>query len=413
MSAEILSRIPLFASLPADEVAHVAGAMETGSYDAGEILCTEGDTGDRFYLIVEGQIDVVKALGTPDERVVAVRGAGDYVGEISLILMDGKRTASVRARTALRTLEMTHAEFDALLHRRPQMAYQMARVLGEHLNEAHATTLNDMREKNRELSSAYESLQAAQTQIIQKEKLEHELHMARGVQTGLLPQRVPAIAGWQFAARWHPAREVSGDFYDFITLNDGSLCMAVADVSDKGMPAALFMSLSRSILRACVTTAATLAAAVQRANLLLHADSADYMFVTLFVCALDPLTGAMMYVNAGHNPPLLFCSTDAQWRELKSSGMALGVFEAAPFKLHTTQLDTGDALVIYTDGVTDAQNIAGEMFGRERLMAVLRNAQGEDAAGIANALEHALEDFIAGGDPFDDMTYVVVKRNVD
>lgn len=410
MSAEILQHIPLFASLPAEEIARVAGALQEGCYDAGVILTNEGDIGDRLYIITAGELDVVKAIGTPDERVIAIRSAGDYVGEMSLILMDGRRTASIRARTSLRTLEMTRAEFDALLHRQPHMAYQMARVLSAHLNDAHGTVINDMRVKNRELSLAYESLKAAQAQIIQKEKLEHELSMARGVQAGLLPRYVPTLAGWQFAARWHPARVVSGDFYDFITLNDGTLGMAVADVSDKGMPAALFMSLSRSILRACVTSAATLADAVQRANALICADSADSMFVTLFVCALNPLTGALAHVNAGHNPPLLFQSASSEWHELKSSGMALGLFEDTPFKQHEAHLNASDALLIYTDGVTDALDPAGERFGRERLMAVLQDAQSEDAAGIASTLERALEDFIAGGDPFDDMTYVVVKR---
>lgn len=412
MSADFLLRIPLFASLPADETTRIAGALQEGRYDAGAILFSEGDAGDRLYIITAGELEVVKAIGTPDERLVAVRSPGDYVGEMSLILVDGRRTASVRTRTPLHTLEMTRAEFDALLHRQPHMAYQMARVLSAHLNQAHGAALNDMRAKNRELSSAYESLKAAQAQIIQKEKLEHELRMARSVQTGLLPQRVPAIDGWEFAARWHPAREVSGDFYDFIPLNDGRLCMAVADVSDKGMPAALFMSLSRSILRACVTTAATLAEAVHRANVLICADSADHMFVTLFVCALDPRTGAMTYVNAGHNPPLLFQSDGARWHELKLSGLPLGIFEDAPYLQHEARLDAGDALMIYTDGVTDALNVAGELFGRERLMTVLQIAQGEGTDGIASALEHALEDHIAGGAPYDDMTYVVVKRDI-
>ncbi len=410
MSADILSRIPLFSSLPADEITRVAGALQEGRYDAGEILFLEGDAGNCFYVIVEGQLEVVKALGTPDERIIAVRGAGDYVGEMSLILVDGKRTASIRARTSLHTLEMTRADFDALLHRQPQMAYQMARVLGTHLNEAHAIALDNMREKNRELSIAYESLKAAQTQLIQKEKLEHELHVARSVQTGLLPRNVPTYAGWQFAARWQPAHIVSGDFYDFIALNDGTLGMVVADVSDKGMPAALFMSLSRSILRACVASTELLADAVRRANMLIYADSADSMFVTLFVCALDPVTGALAYVNAGHNPPLHFVSADAQWHELKSSGMALGILEDAHFTQHAAQLAAGDALMLYTDGLTDALNPNGERFGRERLMAVLRDAHGKDAAAIADALERAMESFTAGSAAFDDMTCVVVKR---
>jgi sigma-B regulation protein RsbU (phosphoserine phosphatase) len=359
---------------------------------------------------MEGQIEVVKALGTPDERVIAARGAGDYVGEMSLIQLDGRRSASVRAKGDLRTLEMTRAEFDALLHRQPHMAYGMARVLSQHLNEAHAAALDEMRAKNRELSAAYDSLKAAQAQIIQKEKLEHELRMARSVQAGLLPRSVPDIAGWQFAARWHPARQVSGDFYDFIPLRNGETGVVIADVSDKGMPAALFMTLSRSVLRASLLGSASLAEAVQRANQLICADATDSMFVTVFVCTLDPRGGDVRYVNAGHNPPLHFHATSGQWRELKLSGMVLGVMEDAPFAQHELALDAGDVLVIYTDGVTDALNDADERFGMERLMHVLQAAQGESAGGIADAIETALAGFIAGSELFDDMTYVVIQR---
>jgi serine phosphatase RsbU (regulator of sigma subunit) len=411
VSADILHRIPLFASLPEDEMARVAHALKEGRYAAGEALFIEGDAGDRFYIISAGQLEVVKALGTPDERVIGVRGPGDYVGEMSLILVDGKRTASIRARTPLHTLEMTRADFDTLLHRQPQMAHQMARVLGEHLNEAHATSIHDMREKNRELSAAYESLKAAQAQLIQKEKLEHELRMARSVQAGLLPRNTPGIPGWEFAAQWHPAREVSGDFYDFMALSEaGAMCVMVADVSDKGMPAALFTTLSRSVLRACITTPPALAESIQRANRLICADSADRMFVTLFVCALDPRSGTFSYVNAGHNLPLLFRAATRQWHELDASGMAMGVMDDVAYAQNADSLHAGDVLVIYTDGLTDAVNASGELFGNDRLMAVLHQAEGESAAGIAQALSRAMADYTVGLEPFDDMTCVVIKR---
>jgi serine phosphatase RsbU (regulator of sigma subunit) len=410
MRAELLHRIPLFSSLPADELTRIEHALKEGRYDAGDVLFVEGDTGDRLCIISEGQIDVVKALGSPDEHVIAIRGPGDYVGEMSLIQVDGKRTASIRARTPLRTLEMTRTEFDALLHRQPQIAYQMARVLSSHLNEAHAAAIAEMRKKNRELSTAYESLQAAQAQLIQKERLEHELRMARSVQAGLLPRNVPAFTGWQFASRWHPARQVSGDFYDFIPLSNSEMGVVIADVSDKGMPAALFMTLSRSILRASITALPELSDAVTRANRLICADAADNMFVTVFACTLHPHSGALKSVNAGHNPPLLFESANQHWHELDVGGLVLGVMEDVPFVQREITLEAGDTLVIYTDGVTDALNVAEERFGMQRLMDVLQSAQGESAGGIAHAIEASLANFTAGHEPFDDMTYVVIKR---
>jgi serine phosphatase RsbU (regulator of sigma subunit) len=249
---------------------------------------------------------------------------------------------------------------------------------------------------------------------VEKGRLERELQMARDVQIGLLPRGVPELRGWEFAARWQPARQVAGDFYDFIPYEDGRLGLVIADVADKGTPAALFMTLSRSILRGSVGPASSLRDGIVHANRLLCDDSVGGMFVTVFYGLLDPGSGELTYVNAGHNPPLLCRKTDGGGDEpklLTRTGMALGVLRDAPFEEVTLRLDPGDCLLLYTDGVTDATGADQEPFGFERLLGVLAQHRGGSAASVMAALDRALGAFAVSDAPPDDVTVLVAKRS--
>jgi sigma-B regulation protein RsbU (phosphoserine phosphatase) len=244
---------------------------------------------------------------------------------------------------------------------------------------------------------------------VEKGRLERELQMAREVQASLLPHATPALPGWEFAARWEPAREVAGDYYDFIP-GEKELGLVIADVSDKGMPAALFMALTRSIVRASAAQAHSAAESITRANRLICADATNSMFVTLFFARLDPATGDLTYVNAGHNPPWLYnCGMDELMR-LTRTGTALGVDEALSFSHRTVQLRPGDIVLLYTDGVTDAINARVEEFGEARLESLVREHRHASAADLMAALEDAVHSFIGATQPMDDITLVAVKR---
>ncbi len=252
---------------------------------------------------------------------------------------------------------------------------------------------------------------------VEKGRLERELQVAREVQVSLLPRETPQAAGWEFAARWLPAREVAGDFYDFIPLTlakaskpSQGLGIVIADVSDKGMPAALFMALSRSIVRASVTGANPPADSIAQANRLICADAANGMFVTLFYGQLDPATGELVYVNAGHNPPLLYRASREELSKLTNTGMALGFFDMAPLEQRTARLEAGDFCLLYTDGVTEAMDAQGREFGEERLRRVLLANRGASAGGMAEALEQALTTFTGATAPSDDITFVIARR---
>ena len=416
MNERIIGQVPLFSTLPEDELRHLAQTLRPEIVAPGMILFREGERGDRFYIVLEGEIEIVQAIGTADQRLIAVRGPGQYVGEMSLIHRDGLRTASARAHTTAATLVMTRADFDALLQRQPTLAYEMVRVLSLRLQQAHNTALQDLREKNQALTEALQALQAAQAQIVEKKQLEHELQLAHDMQASLLPRAAPRLPGWEIAASWLPARNVSGDFYDFIPLDLGDGApdwgLAIADVAGKGMPAALFMAVSRSIVRASLAAARSPAEGITQANRLIAADADRGMFVTLFYAQLNPMTGEMTYVNAGHNPAWWHAFEQDAWIELTGTGMALGIIDVHTLQQRTVQLCPGDFVLLYTDGLTDVANAQGEWLGADPVRRVLQAHRDASAAEIIAAVEQLVTRFRGDQAPFDDITLMVVKRNI-
>ena len=237
-----LNQVPLFSSLSADDLEELGGTMRMKRLRDGGILFKEGDVGDRFYVVMIGSLEVIKAIGTPEERLLNVFEAGGFVGEMSLFVGDNRRTATVRAKGDLTLLmELRQQRFEELLKRRPKLGLEMLRVLSERLRASDEATISDLHEKNEELSIAYDDLKAAQAEIVEKEKLEHELNMARDIQMSILPQEITAPKGCDVGAKMVPARAVGGDFYDVIPLDEHKVGLAIGDVSDKGVPAALFV----------------------------------------------------------------------------------------------------------------------------------------------------------------------------
>jgi phosphoserine phosphatase RsbU/P len=243
-------------------------------------------------------------------------------------------------------------------------------------------------------------------------RLERELQMARDLQTGLIPHETPVAPGWEFVARWQPARQVAGDFYDFIPASGGHIGIVVGDVADKGMAAAIFMALTRSTVRASLAGAPSPAEGIARANRLVCADAGGGIFVTLFYAQLDPITGQLTYVNAGHDPAIL-CSEDKdRCALLERTGLIMGVDEDAVYTQRTIHLQPGDGVLIYTDGVTDASldTSPDERFGSERLQALVEAHHRAPAAKLVAALDQALQQYIGPAGPFDDVTVMAIRR---
>ena len=244
---------------------------------------------------------------------------------------------------------------------------------------------------------------------VEQGRLERELQMARDLQASLLPREMPQLTGWDFATYWQPARQVSGDFYDFVFTPQG-IAVVIADVSDKGMPAALFMALSRTILRASLIGSNSPVDGIAQANRLICADSPNSMFVTLFIAQIDHVMGDVIYVNAGHNPPYLYRAAEDEPERLVRTGMALGIDDTTRFAQQSVHLDPGDTLILYTDGILDALNADSEEFGDGRLRRVCAQQRTESATHIVAALRDEVLKFVGDEPLADDCTVVIVKR---
>ncbi len=244
----------------------------------------------------------------------------------------------------------------------------------------------------------------------ERNRLERELDVARGIQASLIPQGNPHIPGCTVASYWQAARQVSGDFYDFIPLRDGSWGIVVADVADKGVPAALFMALCRTILRTVAFSRNDPAEVLVRANEIIDQDTQSDLFVTIFYAIWQPETGQICYANAGHNPPVLL-HQNGRRTLLTNHGMALGVLPEVKMQSHIVHFLPGDILLLYTDGVTEAMNEDMDEFGLLRLEQAVSLMRHGDARHIAQSITYAIQNHAGETPQFDDITLVVVKRD--
>ncbi len=247
------------------------------------------------------------------------------------------------------------------------------------------------------------------------EKMARELALAGEVQASFLPRRLPELRGWQLAARLSPARETSGDFYDFVSLPGGLLGIVVADVTDKGAGAALCMALSCTLLRTYAEEYPSQPEVVLSAvNRRLIKDTQCAQLVTAFYGILDPVSGILTYCNAGHPPPCLFRSTHgSEVQGLVHTGMALGTFEDQIWEQGLVQLSAGDTLVLYTDGVTEAINGEAALFEEERLHESVRRSLGRPAVEILDSVMAAVHAFADGTLQSDDIALMVLVREKD
>ncbi len=246
---------------------------------------------------------------------------------------------------------------------------------------------------------------------VRNARLERELSMAYEIQRSLLPRQVPELAGYEIAAEWRSAREVAGDFYDIFPLDGGRIGVVIADVADKGVGAALFMAVARSLIRGNAVATSSPLDTLRQANRLMMLEGGDTgMFVTVYYTIFSA-GGEAVGVNAGHNCPLLYHHRERRGEWLARGGHPMGWFDEIPLKLCPLTLQAGDVLAYYTDGLTEAENGAGEPFGPDRLLEAVRQSAdtGAPAEGILAYILHEVEAFVGDTPPFDDLTLVVVK----
>ena len=404
-----LRLIPLFASLPDREIEQLFRALVLRELDPGELLLHEDEPGDRYYILLEGEVEVLKALATSDERLLGVRGANSFIGEMSLFTEDGRHTASVRARTAVRLLEMSHAELDALLHRHPSFAYEIIRTLSRRLDRSENVIIDELRQKNKRLTELLEALEKAQEQIIEKERYEKELEVARAIQMSILPSKLPACPDLEFGARIIPMAAVGGDFYDIIELDEGHFGVAMGDVSDHGVPAALFMALTATLLRVEARRAGKPSEVLEAVNRHLLSMNEAGMFVTLLYGVFNCEKRRFEYARAGHELPLLIDPGGNLIPFERDPGQPLGLFEDLLLDEQEQTLQPGSVLMLFTDGVTEAINQESKPFGVERTCQAVSRDRKHTATEICDELLEALKAYRGGKLTEDDVTVMAIK----
>ncbi len=371
---------------------------------AGTLFLVQGPERDLVFRVVKGNKKTLTNLrlpaGTGIVGEVANTGRAQIVNRVDA---NGQWFTEVDASTGFKTQSIVAV---------PLLKHDMSIGVLELVNKQDGSNFQEQDVKLLETLAgqavvALENARLHQAELV-KQRMEQELQLGFEMQSGLIPAGVPTLDGWEFAAWWQPAREVSGDFYDFIPLAE-QLGVVIADVADKGVQAALFMALTRSIVRASMTALHEPAESLRRANRLITADATDGMFVTLCYAQFD-VDGRVTYVNAGHNPPLLYRAEVDELVELTRTGVLMGLETDEPLEQKTTSTAPGDILVLYTDGVTEAMNAAQELFGEARLAEALHTHRHASPQDIRDGIMSALDDFIEGAAQSDDIALVIAKR---
>lgn len=348
---------------------------------AGQVIFQENQPGDVMYVLIEGEVYITMH----GKRINHLR-SGDIFGEMALI-EQGPRSATATAVTDCLILPVNRQQFTDLLREYPDFALWV---------------MDYMSVRSRRMM----------VEEVKLLHLEDELRIGREIQLSLLPEKCPVIPGWEFAAFYRPARMVGGDLYDFIPLpqNPAQLNIVIADVTGKGVPAALFMALSRTILRVESTYNYSPAEILRRVNHFIMHDSRNPLFLSIALATLHTDTGQLTFANGGHDRPLWLRQDVETVQSLTAVGMLLGAFPDVRLADQEIHIAPGDAVVFYTDGITEAQNGRGEFFGIDCLHNVVLAHRGASAEQLLAGVVTAVEQFTGATPQADDLTLVVIKR---
>ena len=391
MNAEMLREITtiqeFFKITPGEELKEgtrmLLEAMEEVAFEPGQDIVTFGaDSDDGMYIILNGTTKVL----SQDGKLINTLYSGDFIGELGLI-NDDKRGATVRA---------------------------IDRVICANISKA---LFEDIASKNRKIYGTFMNMLYTKTTklVTEQERIKSELAIATRIQSECLENdftpfnKLPDI---KLKACTRPAKEVGGDFYDMFMIDENHLCFLIADVSGKGVPAAIFMSMAKTHIKNYATLGLPLSEVAERANDQLCYKNESGMFVTAFICVLDLNTGEVTYINAGHNRPFII-GEDGRFSMVQAkANLALGMMEGVPYKEQKLTLAKYNCIYMYTDGVTEALNTRDEFFGDQRLEQVVNENMDKagDVDGFLDAMYTAVDDFAEGAMQADDITMVYLSR---
>lgn len=345
------------------------------------VTCGAGSE-DGMYIILSGKADVFSS----DETRINRLGAGDFVGELGLI-NDDNRAATVRASSDVRCANISKRLFE-------DIASRNRKIYGSFMNMLYTKTTK---------------------LVTEQERIKSELSIATKIQADCLENDFTAfnrLTAVNLTAHMKPAKEVGGDFYDVFMIDQDHLCFLIADVSGKGVPAALFMTMAKTHIKNFATVGLPLAEVAARANNQLCYKNESGMFVTAFICVLDVRSGEVQFVNAGHNCPFVQKQDGAFEMFRAKANLVFGLMEDVPYREQTLTLNPGDSIYLYTDGVTEALNPAQELFGDDRLYEILNRhrAQAGEPETFVQAIYREVQAFADGEPQADDITMLYVTR---
>jgi serine phosphatase RsbU (regulator of sigma subunit) len=398
-----------FQGLDEGTIDQLRAVAQSEYFPHGTVICQQGEKGNSFYVIVEGQVAITQALDDDEERLLDILGPHRYFGEMSL-LDETPRMATCTAVTDVTALVIDEPAFDELINNSPALAYGITvRTLGL-LRNIERLAILDLTEKNKELAQAYANLKAAQADIVIKERLMRELELAAAIQNRLLPNTLPQYEDCHFAALLRPALRVGGDFYDVVHIDDEHVGVLIADVADKGIHAALFMAVTYTLFRSSCRDFLSPAEVVLDVHRHLLDTGVSDMFVTAIYGVLHRPSGRFTYVRAGHERPFLY-RPGQPVSLLPADGRFIGMLPGLKLKDCSVQLQPGDRVLLVSDGVPDAVNPRGEQYGNERFTAVLEEYGHLPAAELCQQLLGNINAWQQDAPPFDDLTMLAIEMS--
>ena len=421
---------PVLARLAPATVTNLIQAGETVELRPGEILIRQGDRSDCAYLVLEGELEI-RVDTSYGEVPLAHVSSGALIGEIG-VFADLPRTATVRAQDAACVLRLDRADLLQATDTDPELSRSIiGRLGGQIANFNHAlglytnavsalerddfdlSILDQLRKPVPELLDFAQSFRRMAEQIVRQRRHQAEMASAAEIQRSMLPAALPAslIEGrFDTHAAIKPAREVGGDFYDIIVLDEDRIAFTIGDVCGKGIPAALFMAITQTVMRVVLRSREDLGADVAAANERLVAGNEQMMFATMFCGVLDVRSGEMTYCNCGHTPPLLLRRADGSCERLPAGSPPLGIMDSIACAPRSVTLARGDLLFLYTDGVTEAEDPQEVQFGMERLQKALSGVIDRPAREIVETVMARVAEFANGAPQSDDITCAVLAR---
>ncbi|MBK8901232.1 MAG: SpoIIE family protein phosphatase [Anaerolineaceae bacterium] len=377
-------------------------------YPPNTTLCHQGEVEHVFYVVVKGTVAVIRHLDDGQERILNTVGKNGYFGEMGLI-DDSPRAANCVTLTPTTVLEVTEEAFDGFVKNSPPLANLLLQRILSNARNLDRIYIEDLQTKNEALAQAYTRLKAAQARLVEQERLERELELAAQVQRNLLRQELPQFPDYSFAAYLEPARQVGGDFYDVLEIDDEHVGVLIADVADKGFHAALFMAVTRTLFlqegRHSLSPA-EVALAVHRG--MFDVANNDEVFLTAFYGVLHRPTGRLTYIRAAHERPYLL-RPGRDVMALPGGGRFLGMMPDLSLVEETIQLQPGDRLVMFSDGVPDAVNEAEQGYSNQQLAAAIAACGQKSAADIVAYLVRDVAQWQGNAAPFDDLTLLVLE----